>query len=664
MSLRAEFRRAQRHQNRRCLSVADIERLNKERRLPADMPKTAEPEDSETPKKNAKSSKKLKSSKSSKKLKKSKKLKSSKKLKKSKKASSENESMQPGVKFEEFGYDETRWVSRFLHNSVEARKLVRRLCEHPGLVSGLHPIVLLTAVLLQADDGRDYMRSDICKRINGFDTRFWHEHGMCTNKTRTPVSYNMVCRQLMRIEEILKCDGKELRASVFDRLSTDLLRLSVPPDQLEGATALAVDQTAFPTHYRTTNFEKQEDIDRLVKQARQSGGKLPKGVILGEDDKLVRCADDDARAGHRSASTASGGKAGCFVGYFLSTAVLIRPTKWSGRPQCSPLVDGTKVKAYVLGLNVTPASANPGEACMRATLNAVENAPKVDDVVADRGITNCVSTFNRLLHALGVNVTMDYKRLPRSTKNSATRMRLATVGSQTKQQVLIASDGMYAPWTPKRFRRFPGGLNEAQIRAWFEGRAKYRWVEHSRPGNGRIQFICPQHAGKVKTSANTRGHARQPKKTEPTLNIDADYEYCCNGSVTLDVGSLDTYQKIPYGTHAFEKSYGRRSQVENNYSGLRRRGGLTRHYCRARGLGAHRLAALALCVVYNFEIAAKDTGTEPLTTSFDDFDDGDGCYRDFVDCGCPEEADEDSDGVAVTAGSDDSDGCQPLRAPP
>ena len=130
-------------------------------------------------------------------------------------------------------------------------------------------------------------------------------------------------------------------------------------------------------------------------------------------------------------------------------------------------------------------------------------------------------------------------------------------------------------------------LNDTQIREWFEERAKYRWVEHSRFDDGRIRFICPQHAGKFKPSDETReirGKGRPPNKSAVKIETAPEYEFCCGGSITLSADELDTYQKIPFGTTAFEKSYGRRSQVENHYSGLRRRGGLTSHYCRARGL--------------------------------------------------------------------------------
>ena len=39
---------------------------------------------------------------------------------------------------------------------------------------------------------------------------------------------------------------------------------------------------------------------------------------------------------------------------------MARPTKWSGRLDESPLIAGTEVFPYVLGVSVDPASANPG----------------------------------------------------------------------------------------------------------------------------------------------------------------------------------------------------------------------------------------------------------------------------------------------------------------
>ena len=569
MSLRAELRRDQREQQRRCLTVADIERLNEQRRLPDDFPlvKNLKPELS--PKRRELIAKDINT----------------------------------------FTYDDTRDLVALLARSTELQALTARLRSHPGPASRLHPLVLFTAVVLQAVKGGDYLRTEICERINGLDSRLWHEYEMCDRHERTPVTYNMVEQQIRRIEKICGDSVDDAECGFWSRLSSELLGLSIPQARLNKATAVAVDQTAFPTHYRTTDFRRQADIDKAFKAT----GALPDGVIVGSEGKMVRCKDPDARAGHRSASTAAGGKATPFVGYKVNEGVLVDEVGWWGRPEANPLNPKDKWPPYVASVSVVRASADPGPACADLVWSALRIAPHINDVLADRGITNCTETFNRPLHQQKINVTMDYKNMPRTQISAATKMTLKSVGKRNKQTLYVAMDGLYPLWTPKQFLKFPEGLTEDAARDWYEKRARFRWVSNkTRPG-GRKQFCCPQHAGKVVTTAKTRGRGRPPANVV-TLHLDPEeYEWCCEGSVVLGVEDLDTFQQIPYGTTAHAKSYGRRNQIENVFSIARARGGFTPHSCRARGLGAHLIPALTIAVASNRHFAQQDPLAEDPT---------------------------------------------------
>ena len=162
MSLRAARRRDQREQQRRCLTVADIAGLNEQRRLPDDFPsmKNLKPELSQ----------------------------------KCRDVIAKD--------IETYAYDDTREHVAFLAQSTEVQALTATLRSHPGPESRLHPLVLLTAVVLQAVKGGDYLRTEICERINGLDSRLWHEYAMCDRHERTPVTYSVVEQQIRRIEKI------------------------------------------------------------------------------------------------------------------------------------------------------------------------------------------------------------------------------------------------------------------------------------------------------------------------------------------------------------------------------------------------------------------------------------------------------------------------------
>ena len=570
MSLRAARRRDQREQQRRCLTVADIAGLNEQRRLPDDFPsmKNLKPELSQK----------------------------------------RRELIAKDI--ETYSYDDTREQVALLAQSTELQAFTAELRSHPGPESRLHPLVLCTAVVFQTVKRGDCLRTEICKRINGFDSRLWHEYAMCDRHERTPVTYSVVEQQIRRIEKICGSSVDDVECDFWSRFSSELLGLSIPQARLDKATAVAVDQTAFPTHYRTTDFRRQADVDKAFKAT----GALPDGVIVDREGKMVRCKDPDARAGHRSASTAAGGKATAFVGYHVNEATLVKPTtRWSGRPKADPLIADDGGFPYVTSLSVVRASANPGPVCFDLVSSAQQVAPGINDVLADRGITNCTETFNRPLHQQNINVTMDYKNMPHTQINAATTMTLKWVDKRNVQLLYVGMDGLYPLWIPKRFLRFPKGLTKDAAREWFEARARFRWVLNSTRSNGRKQFYCPQHAGKVATSAKTRGRGRTPAKSVVTLPLDPEHEWCCEGSVMLDVEELDTFQQIPYGTTTHAKSYGRRNQIENVFSIARARGGFTPHSCRARGLGAHLISALALAIASNLHFARRDPLAEDPT---------------------------------------------------
>ena len=106
------------------------------------------------------------------------------------------------------------------------------------------------------------------------------------------------------------------------------------------------------------------------------------------------------------------------------------------------------------------------------------------------------------------------------------------------------------------------------------------------------------------TTAKTR-MARTANSDGPYLPIED--EYCCLGLASVSLALLDSFQRIPYGTLAWKQSYGRRNIIEKSNAMLKDKGGLDAGWCRAFGLAAQTIGALALAVVHNLKETKRET---------------------------------------------------------
>ena len=226
---------------------------------------------------------------------------------------------------------------------------------------------------------------------------------------------------------------------------------------------------------------------------------------------------------------------------------------------------------------------------MDLTNQSRQIAPEANDIVADRAYTNKREAFVRLLHELGINVTMDY------TITEINHPKFIKVGR--KRQLFIISCGtLFSGWLPEHMQTPPEGASLVELTDWYVTRSLFRWAPHQDLPGGGIHVRCPQCAGRVNTTAKTR----KPKPTNsdgPFIAIED--EYCCLAHPSLGVELLDSFQRIPYGTPAWKQSYSRRNIIEKSNAMIKDKGALDSGWCRAFGLAAHTIAALALAVVHN-----------------------------------------------------------------
>ena len=250
---------------------------------------------------------------------------------------------------------------------------------------------------------------------------------------------------------------------------------------------------------------------------------------------------------------------------------------------------------YVAHGRAVPAQNDNALSGLHAVLVALNVFPNLEEIVADMGYTIYGKDFVRPLHQMGINVVMDYPDDHQETIDTV------KIGPEDEQkQILLLNCGTFlVEWTPESFWTAPKDLTGQALADWYAERDKYIWKPIGKPDkNGNIRFRCPQCDGRVKTSAKTHSRSKRSQR-KASYATPIDQEYCCNGTITIPVEELDTYQRIPFGTAAWKKSYGRRLQIENLNSLVKNDGALEDGWCRAFGEAAHNFGLLALLIAHN-----------------------------------------------------------------
>lgn len=586
---RQHWRRLKREADRRCFTVSDAHVINEQRRLPDQHPSLG--------------------------------------WRKRK-----NKPRRPRLRFPAITQREQAWpILRAIRRSDAAQKVCDWLDAHPGPDARCSGEALLLGMCLAAAKWGRYLRSDVCSIINGLDATILWELGLCDQTTFTPVTYAGVGSQMLRLEgcpftELMpaalraelegasdvdddtKPRGADLGMVWF---TTDLLLASIPKKVLALITAISLDATAFPTYARVHNFTPQKEIDQEVREALERGEPVPDGISLTPDGKLVRCPHDpEATTSKRGASLATGHVGRKFTGCM---SVLLSPCRdYIARKGVVEL--GYDPSPYVIGASVDPAGRDRGPITRDAVLVLKALLPTLRLVVGDREFSEARKKLVRPLHERGIAFIRDYKLADLKKVDNP------PVGRRKEPLLQICGD-FYPMWLPAEFQgAAPSGLSDEARQAWYDRRAKFRYVPNGRLGGSSVQFMCPQCAGNVVGAENTTmgkfKHTPHPIGV-PSLPTKELEQWCCNRSISISTEDLDWWQPLAWGTTAHSRVYKwGRSRVENCNSILRNDEGLDPAACRASGTRAHSMAVLALAVANNVELAAEDPLADPPATEF------------------------------------------------
>ena len=167
-NLRKELRRKSDEANRRAATIADLDRLDRHcRRLPFDGPSFVRA------------------------------------INKAEQAGKKLSDTQIDVLLSEVievSWAKARPILWSIRQSREFRRWKLQLGAHPGPESNLRPEILLLGMILAVELNGHVHRTIVCQIVNGMDSRIWHSVGMCSRMTRTPISLNIIERQLQRVE--------------------------------------------------------------------------------------------------------------------------------------------------------------------------------------------------------------------------------------------------------------------------------------------------------------------------------------------------------------------------------------------------------------------------------------------------------------------------------
>ena len=516
--------------------------------------------------------------------------------------------------------EQVRPVLALIRRSGVVRSLEPRLRNHTGNESRISLEAVLLAMMLAAKILKSYRRTDVCAILNGLPTQIAYELGLWDPDNPPPISYHSVCKQIKRLENALGATwtGTDDTVRDLDWLCHTLIAATIPRKHRKKITAASMDSKIIESWGVSKIYVKEKDAlaeHRLKERERidMPEPTLPTvtGPITnkigepGPDGRVIRSHDLHARLGYKSATNRE--KAHIVLGYDLHLLTSVPSVTWTGDPRT--LASKHVPPKYIIGMSLAPGSTNPGPIGLDLVARAMQITPGIKEVVADRGYTNKRKTFCRELHKQGINTVMDYNpgEIPKPKSIKA--------GRNDKQQLLLHLGSFFPPWLPESLQAPPQGLTDKKLEEWYTDRALWRWTVHKYLKNGGVQLVCPQCAGRVKTSAKTRNPSATPNK-DPLPFLRIDDEYCCEGKISVPVNKLDGYQSIPSKTPAWKRSYkARRNNSENKNSMLGDKANFALGWCRVFNQFAFTIGALVKVIIHNLAETIRFRKTQPKHTT-------------------------------------------------
>lgn len=522
----------------------------------------------------------------------------------------------------------------FLRKNEVVPALELKLRNHPGTPSVLPVEALLLGMMLALYAKDTYLRADVCKMLIGLSAYQAYEVGLCDPEDGfLQFSYEMVQEQVKRIEDALDEGWDEslnlpwnnpgpdepMHPSWIDKTSNTaawgmlrfavvMLRHSIPRGARLAATHGALDSTTIRTWARLVDDRKeavaQAELAANPPDPVHDGQPHPIGTN-GKHGRIRRTACPDALPAYRGATPSE--SSGTWTGFDGHIVTFTRDGIWTGHAKHYALGDPTL--NYVAMVIVRPGLVEYIDTGISIVDLARLVVPRLANICADPGYTQA-HRFMSTLWEKGVDVTHEIDA------PTAARVTPIHAGKKSGGEQLIMNCGtILPPWLPRDLHTPPKGLTREDRREWFDNRFdRYGYVCVNRYPDGAIRVMCPQCAGKIRTSLKTRRTSTPPRKTpRPYLHVDGPYEYCGGGVRTIRPEQQYLYQHVPYGTTAWHGKYSQRVPSEATNSQLKDRHGLEPGWCRALGIAATAVGTILHTVIRNLRIASKKQEAEHPT---------------------------------------------------
>ena len=349
------------------------------------------------------------------------------------------------------------------------------------------------------------------------------------------------------------------------------------------------------------------------------------GIPLGPDGRLIRTPHDpDSRSGHKSGTPKRAERG--FIGF--ETTKVVATCSHTYDPKTGAVILGPAVSPYVLASRLAKANENVGPIGADLVPRVLERATNVEHVLADGGITQKKESFNAKAIEMGLQLHMTYDathvygggdivNIVVGNKKKKTHTVKVHCGElfhiNTPKSCLVLPEGYFTldEKPPKdkdetddeREAREERNTQRAKDRAdWLADRRRWKYDIHQRLDDGRLQFICPFHAGKL--WCNQVPPSPKLRDGAEFVTLPAGTTKCCNGTFIASLEDLVRvgHQEPAYFSPEHAEVYAQRIPVEGRFGTDQEKGAHAPRSCRAARLEPHAIASLIFDAIGNIQI--------------------------------------------------------------